>query len=108
MVTSSRWLGGSSQQGDGLDVSRPEYSGCITSRPEASPLQIAKIGRIKCIAGKADGDVELIHYSNHERTATLCGKAVAEKRPYMGNVAWGSAGNEWCEQCGELILAQME
>ncbi len=108
MVTSSRWLGGSAQQGDGLATSRPEFSGCITSRPEPSVLTHAKIGRIKCIAGKPDGEVELIHYSNHERTETLCGKPVIEKRPYMGNVAWGSAGNDWCKRCEYVILSQMK
>lgn len=113
MVKESRWLGGAS--GGGMRETRPEFSGCITSRAEPTPMAdvprepLPIIGRLKCVASAKAEEMdrldELIHYTNEGRTATLCGQVIGELRPYMGSVMWGSSGFRWCGNCERKILS---
>lgn len=91
----------------GVATHRPEFSGAITSREETIPAS-TPTGRVKCVCSITSDEVELIHYTNHERSLSMCGLRVAEYRLFMGNVKWGADGFLWCPKCEESILAEFD
>lgn len=84
---------------NGVDASRPETSGCITSATVAKPVEVVE-PKPTPKASIGEGGKGVYHIiDSQDRTQSVCKHPIEQPLPYLQLEHWGISGGTWCQQC---------
>lgn len=89
---------------NGVDSSRPEYSGAITSRPIKPAIEQQPAIAPKPRATIGEGARLVLHVLDGvDRIKGVCGAPIENAVPHLGLEHWGITGASWCRRCTEKM-----
>lgn len=88
---------------NGVDATRPEFAGAITSQQPPRPaVESSEKPQRKATIG--EGRKLVLHVLDGvDRTRGVCGQPVEQLVPHLQLEHWGTSGARWCNRCAEMM-----